>query len=96
MKKERHCGAPYPVYPQPLPMYPQPGMPYPQNNTPVMPIYPQNGIMPDMGAMTPVLPNIESQMNAMMNQISNLERRVTALENTVGPTNYNNSNYQMM
>ncbi len=100
MKKDRNCGCQYPVYPAvspvyPAPMYPTPMLPGGMNQMPggmnQMPNMPQTPNMNQGNQM-----NIESQLNSMMTQINNLERRVSALETTVGPTNYNNSNYQMM
>lgn len=94
MKKDRDCGGmAYPVYPQMVPNFG--GM--------VMPgqIIPMPG---NMGMGNVPLTSVQSTINsndlsALSNQISNLEQRVTRLENTINKTNYNNynsSNYQMM
>lgn len=91
VKKDRDCGGmAYPVYPQMVPNFGMmPGQMIP---------------MPNMGVSNVPLTSVQSTINssdlsALSNQISNLEQRVTRLENTVNKTNYNNyntSNYQMM
>ena len=89
MKKERDCGnMGYPVYPGMAPNY---GMVMPGQMIP----------MPNMGYTNVPLTSVQSTINssdlsALSNQISNLEQRVTRLENTVNNNNYNTSNYQMM
>ena len=96
VKKDRNCGEmAYPIYPQMVPSYG--GM--------VMPgqMIPMPGGM-NMGMTNVPLTSVQSTINsndlsALSNQVSNLEQRVTRLENTVNKNNYNNyntSNYQMM
>lgn len=94
MKKDRDCGGmAYPVYPQMVPNFG--GMVMPGQMIPM----PGN-----MGMGNVPLTSVQSTINsndlgALSNQISNLEQRVTRLENTINKTNYNNynsSNYQMM
>ncbi len=94
MKKDRDCGGmAYPVYPQMVPNFG--GMVMPGQMIPM----PGN-----MGMGNVPLTSVQSTINsndlsALSNQISNLEQRVTRLENMVNKTNYNNynsSNYQMM
>jgi len=84
--KERNCqGTPYPVYPMPMaPIGFQDQMGYPmQYQNPMNYQSPMNyqGIM--------------NNSNDLTNQVNNLEKRVTALENMV-KNNYNSSNFQMM
>ena len=86
MKKDRNCGASmYPVYPV---------MQQPQ----VMPIgmvsIPQQ--QTNMQSYPNYQGSIETQINNMSRQLSNLERRGSTLEGLVGNTGYNNSNFQMM
>ena len=97
MKKERNCGcggngAPYPVYPT------YPGM-MPMNQG--MGMYPMNqGIMPNQIGM----PNnimIGNDYNTLVNQVNNIERRVSRLENMMNSNNsmtpkYSESNYYMV
>ena len=97
MKKDRDCGGmAYPVYPQMVPNFG--GM--------VMPgqMIPMPGGNMNMGMSNVPLTSVQStinssDLNALTNQVNNLEQRVTRLENTVNKNNYNNyntSNYQMM
>lgn len=60
---------------------------------PMMPMMPIPNQMPNYQ-----MPNYQTsnQTNDLINQIINLEKRVSTLENLVNNTPYNNSNYQMM
>lgn len=93
MKKDRNCGVPYPIYPMPNPnMMPNMGMPMGMPN--MMPNMMPNTGMPNMGTTNMPSQNYSTDIN---NQINNLEKRVTALENMVGTnTNYNPNNFQIM
>ena len=92
MKQERNCGASaYPVYPA----YPNPGM-----NPGIPPMMPgQNIGMPNNIEM-PTVPNNNIIDNNLMDQINNLEKRVSRLEDLVISNNktpkYNESNYYMV
>ena len=84
LKKDRNCGAPYPLYP----MYGN-MMPYP------MPI---NTTSPMIG-MSNTPSYTTSEINTLSNQINSLEQRVSNLENMINKSysnGYNSSNYQMM
>lgn len=94
MKKDRDCGGmAYPVYPQMVPNFG--GMVMPGQMIPM----PGN-----MGMNNVPLTSVQSTINSsdlstLSNQVSNLEQRVTRLENAINKSNYNNynsSNYQMM
>ena len=89
MKKEnRNCNMPYPVYPPYQGM--MPGMMNNNVNYP-MPI-PYNVGMNQNYNMTP-----SDQLSNIEQQIKNLDRRVTALENSNSSSStYSSSNYQMM
>lgn len=94
MKKDRDCGGmAYPVYPQMIPNFG--GMMMPGQMVPMPGNMGMNNI-----PLTSVQGTINSNdLSALSNQISNLEQRVTRLENTINKANYNNynsSNYQMM
>ena len=94
MKKDRDCGGmSYPVYPQMIPNFG--GMMMPGQMVPMPGNMGMNNI-----PLTSVQGTINSNdLSALSNQISNLEQRVTRLENTINKANYNNynsSNYQMM
>lgn len=67
------------------------------------PVYPQMAMpvygMPNYGM--PLMENIymPDNQNSLTNQINSLEKRITALENTINKniySNYSASNYQMM
>lgn len=82
MKKDRDCGM---QYMGAMPMMPIPNqMPYQMNNYP-MNTYSMNNQM-----------NNQNVSNDFIKQLSNLEKRVSALEAIVNNNPYNNSNYQMM
>ena len=95
MKKERDCGMAYPVYPQMVPNFG--GMMMPGQMIPM-----PNSMNMGMGnaPLTSVQSTINSSdLSTLSNQVSNLEQRVTRLENTINKNNYGNyntSNYQMM
>ncbi len=103
MKKERNY-SPYPVYPvmqmQSGMMPVQPGM----SMQPGMNMQPSMTVQPNMGNTPmpnmPTGPNnmvgntIENQLSTLTNQMNNLERRISAIETTMGTTY--NSSYQMM
>lgn len=93
MKKDRNCGASYPIYPTYPGVMPQGmmGMPMPG----VMPINPYQ--TQTVTQTTTSSSTIEQQLSNLNSQINNLERRVSSLESLIGNTNsYNNSNYQVM
>ena len=63
---------------------------------PMMPMMPIPNQMPYQQIPYQQIPN-QNMNQDWMSQITNLEKRVTALENLVNANNhYNNSNYQMM
>ncbi len=80
MKKERDCGMQY------------------MGAMPMMPMMPIPNQMPNYQMPNYQVPNYQTsnQTNELINQIINLEKRVSTLENLVNNTPYNNSNYQMM
>lgn len=80
MKKDRDCGM---QYMGAMPMMPM--MPIPNQMPYQMNNYPMNNQMSNQ--------NIN---NDFITQLSNLEKRVSALEAVVNNNPYNNSNYQMM
>lgn len=87
MKKDRNCGmgAPYPVYP-PYQAYQVPMMPNMSNMMP----YPSSGMQ-----------TIQSNDNGLQEQINNLDRRITKLENMMSSTStysaqFSDGNYHMM
>ena len=80
MKKDRDCGM---QYMGAMPMMPM--MPIPNQMPYQMNNYPMNNQMSNQ--------NIN---NDFVTQLSNLEKRVSALEAVVNNNPYNNSNYQMM
>lgn len=109
MKKERNCGCggsqvPYPVYPTYPGMMPMnQGIGMPQG---VMPIMNQGMGMPN-NIMIPTVPNtntmpsMNNDYSALVNQVNNLERRVSRLESMMNSSNnmnpkYNDSNYYMV
>ena len=94
MKKDRDCmGMSYPVYPQMVPNFGgmvMPGQMIPMPGNIGMSNVPLNSVQSTINS---------NDLSALTNQISNLEQRVTVLENKVNKNNYNNynsSNYQMM
>lgn len=90
MKKDRNCGATYPIYPGMMPQG-MVGMPIP-GMMPMNPYQPQTFTQTTTNSNT-----IEQQLSNLNNQINSLERRVSNLENLIGnTTKYNNSNYQVM
>ena len=84
MKKDRDCGM---QYMGAMPMMPM--MPIP-NQMPCQ----MNYQMPNQ--MNYQMRNYQTNNNELINQITNLEKRVSALENMMNNNPYNNSNYQMM
>ncbi len=80
MKKDRDCGM---QYMGAMPMMPM--MPIPNQMPYQMNNYPMNNQMSNQ--------NIN---NDFITQLSNLEKRVSALEAVINNNPYNNSNYQMM
>ena len=80
MKKDRDCGM---QYMGAMPMMPM--MPIPNQMPYQMNNYPMNNQMSNQ--------NIN---NDFITQLSNLEKRISALEAVVNNNPYNNSNYQMM
>ena len=84
MKKDRDCGM---QYMGAMPMMPM--MPIP-NQMPCQ----MNYQMPNQ--MNYQMPNYQTNNNELINQITNLEKRVSSLENMMNNNPYNNSNYQMM
>ncbi len=83
MKKNRDCGMQYMGAMPMMPMMPIPNqMPYQMNN------YPMNYSNNQMSN--------QNVNNDFITQLSNLEKRVSALEAVVNNNPYNNSNYQMM
>lgn len=62
---------------------------------PMMPIPNQmpNYQMPNYQMSNYQMPN---QNNDIVNQLNNLEKRISVLENMMNNNNYNNTNYQMM
>ena len=80
MKKDRDCGMQY------------------MGAMPMMPMMPIPNQMPNYQMPNYQVPNYQTsnQTNELINQIINLEKRVSTLENLVNNTPYNNSNYQMM
>ena len=83
MKKDRDCGMQYMGAMPMMPMMPIPNqMPYQMNN------YPMNYSNNQMSN--------QNVNNDFITQLSNLEKRVSALEAVVNNNPYNNSNYQMM
>ena len=80
MKKDRDCGM---QYMGAMPMMPM--MPIPNQMPYQMNNYPMNNQMSNQ--------NIN---NDFITQLSNIEKRVSALEAVVNNNPYNNSNYQMM
>lgn len=88
MKKDnRNCNMPYPVYPPYQGMMPgvNPNMNYP------MPIPYNTGMNMNYSSTS------NDQTSNLEQQIRNLDKRVTALENNTSySNNYNSSNYQMM
>ena len=84
MKKDRDCGM---QYMGTMPMMPM--MPIP-NQMPCQ----MNYQMPNQ--MNYQMPNYQTNNNELINQITNLEKRVSASENMMNNNPYNNSNYQMM
>lgn len=80
MKKDRDCGM---QYMGAMPMMPM--MPIPNQ----MPYYQ----MPNYQMPNYQMPN---QNNDIVNQLNNLEKRISVLENMMNSNNYNNTNYQMM
>ena len=96
MKKDRNCGANYPVYPT-YPMNMMPGIPQLGG---MMGGYPQMDMTGTYNYTTNYNQNsssIEQQLASLNNQINSLERRVSNLENLIGNNNkYNTSNYQML
>ena len=114
MKKDRNCGAtPYPVYPTYPGMGPGPVMtsgampmqggymaPYPQPMPAPMPIGQTSGY--SYGGSNGNN-NIQEKMNRMEQQIQNLDRRVSRLENMVNNkttsfanNQYTDANYHVM
>lgn len=112
MKKDRNCGAtPYPVYPAYPGMGPGPVMnggmpmqggmmmPYPQPMPAPMPINQGCGCGGNNGGTS----NLEETIGRMQQQIQNLDRRVSRLENmannkTTGfaANQYADANYHIM
>ena len=102
LKKDRNCECNYPVYPT------YPGM-VPMMNQGIQPMMPNQGmysnmVMPNNIGM-PTVPNtntmIGNDYQSLMNQVNNLERRVSRLENMMNSNNnmtpkYNESNYYMV
>lgn len=89
MKKDRNSmGSPYPVYP----MY-QPGMAG-------QPMMPQGGMMNQQMMMPQggmINPPTGDNYNSINNQLANLEKRVSRLENIVGNNaTYSESNFYMV
>lgn len=82
MSKDRNCNMNYPVYPM---------------MTPSMPMgYAQNPMMGQMPTGCGCMQNsTEQQIQNLYNQVNNLEKRVTILENKTN-NNYNDSNYYMV
>ena len=70
----------------------------PPTNRAMMPMMPIPNQMPNYQMPNYQVPNYQTsnQTNELINQIINLEKRVSTLENLVNNTPYNNSNYQMM
>ena len=107
MKKERNCGcggnqAPYPVYPTYPGMIPMnQGMINPMNQgmgqmIPNQVGMPNNIMMPTVSNM-----NSSNDYSALLNQVNNLERRVSRLENMMNSSSnmtpkYSESNYYMV
>ena len=109
MKKERNCGcggnqAPYPVYPTYPGVMPinQMGM-----NQGMYPMMGQNmmnqGIGMPNNIVMPISPssNMGTDYSTLANQVNNLERRVSRLENMMNSSNnmtpkYSESNYYMV
>ena len=90
LKKDRNC----PMYP----IYPNYGMPI-NNMNPIM-----NGPVNGMPLNTGYIPNTDinnqdSEIQAIKNQLNNLERRVNNLENNLNTSGFKNnfdSNYQVL
>ena len=80
MKKDRDCGM---QYMGAMPMMPM--MPIPNQMS--------NYQMPNYQMSNYQMPN---QNNDIVNQLNNLEKRISVLENMMNNNNYNNTNYQMM
>lgn len=80
MKKDRDCGM---QYMGAMPMMPM--MPIPNQMS--------NYQMPNYQMSNYQMPN---QNNDIINQLNNLEKRISVLENMMNNNNYNNTNYQMM
>ena len=60
---------------------------------PMMPMMPIPNQMPNYQMPNYQMPN---QNNDIVNQLNNLEKRISVLENMMNNNNYNNTNYQMM
>ncbi len=80
MKKDRDCGMQY------------------MGAMPMMPMMPIPNQMPNYQMSNYQMPNYQmnNQSNDIINQLNNLEKRISVLENMMNNNNYNNSNYQMM
>lgn len=106
MKKDRNCSGatPYPIY-QPVPQMipPMIGQMPMQPMQPMQPIQPMQPMQPTYTQPSYNQPmysqnTLENQVANLTSQMNNLERRVAALEGTIGTNlnNYNTSNFQMM
>lgn len=97
MKKDRNCSGatPYPIY-QPVPQM----MPPMMGQMPMQPIQPMQPTYTQPSYNQPMYSQntLENQVANLTSQMNNLERRVAALEGTIGTNlnNYNTSNFQMM
>lgn len=60
---------------------------------PMMPMMPIPNQMSNYQMPNYQMPN---QNNDIINQLNNLEKRISVLENMMNNNNYNNTNYQMM
>lgn len=103
MKKDRNCGCgatPYPIYQMPTPMMPMGQMIPNQMIQGAVQMPMAQSTIPMMGQTNFQSTGIEQQLSSLNSQITNLERRVSTIENLIGSsnigTNYNTSNFQMM